>query len=593
MSDQVLVKKAHKQLQYSLEQLLEIKKCKDDPVYFIENYVRLRHPTKGAMSFNMFDYQHDMVRAYVENRNIVVMLPRQAGKSQTAAAFLLWWTIFIPDQYVLVASNLQAGADDIMARFWFAYEELPEWLKPGVIKNDARTKAFDNGSKFVTTATTKDSGRGRSVSLLYVDELAFVKPSIADEFWASIKPTLSTGGKCIITSTPNDDENLFARIWFSAKPLPYSYEWDGDAKDEDEEPDVVEDYETVFETQDAKLLYETEVRDVVKTGKDDGDELTFRSYYAPWTVVPDKIDDEGNPITYRGEEYKIHMLTDGGFDEERFAREYECRFTSSGNTLISGITLGRLDRNIRKPQFVDKHGVRWFRPFNEDDTAVIVSMDPSGDGVGDFSVIQVLTLPRLEQVAEWSSKMANQVEQAEVLYRTLYRIDAMLRQLGTRDSVEIYYSVERNGLGVGVIQALNKSDVEDTGAYMVDSTIRSLNKYGEKLDSRPSLNVHRGLITTNASKVRYALEMKQLIETGLLTIRSRNLVSELKTFIRIGNTFKAESGKHDDHVMSMVLAMQLLDEVRGIDPEIDDMLSPELTLDDDGADAEVLMPAVG
>jgi phage terminase large subunit-like protein len=178
--------------EYSLDQAREIARCTKDPIYFIEKYVMLKHPKHGAMPFILYDFQRRLIETYMGNRFNIAMLSRQCGKTQTAAAYLLWWAIFKDNQYILVASKDQGGADEIMERLWYAYEELPWFLKPGVKKNDVKTKSFDNGSKVVTIATTKSSGRGRSVSLLYLDEFAFVPPGVANEFWASIWPTLSS-----------------------------------------------------------------------------------------------------------------------------------------------------------------------------------------------------------------------------------------------------------------------------------------------------------------------------------------------------------------------------------------------------------------
>ncbi len=139
--------------------------------------------------------------------------------SITSAIYLLWHALFNKDQKILIASNKNAGAMEMIARIKHAYEELPMWLKPGV-KDDGYNKHaihFDNGSQIDSVATSEDSARGKSVSLLFLDEFAFVKPGIQTEFWSAVLPTLSTGGSCIMTSTPNGDENLFAQMWRSAE----------------------------------------------------------------------------------------------------------------------------------------------------------------------------------------------------------------------------------------------------------------------------------------------------------------------------------------------------------------------------------------
>ena len=132
------------------------------------------------------------------------------------AVYLLWFACFHFDKYILVASNKNAGAVDIMNRIRYAYEELPNWLKPGSAYYNKHAMEFDNGSMIVSSATTENTGRGRAISLLMLDELAFVPRRIQDEMWASLAPTLSTGGSCIISSTPNGDQDLFAQLWRGA-----------------------------------------------------------------------------------------------------------------------------------------------------------------------------------------------------------------------------------------------------------------------------------------------------------------------------------------------------------------------------------------
>lgn len=135
----------------------------------------------------------------------------------TAAAYIVWRGIFRPDQTILIAANKNISALEIMQRIRYTYEELPEWLKAGAVTYNKGSIEFDNGSRIISRATTPDAGRGLSISLLYLDEFAFVRPRIAEEFWTAIQPTLSTGGDCIITSTPNSDEDQFAKIWFGAE----------------------------------------------------------------------------------------------------------------------------------------------------------------------------------------------------------------------------------------------------------------------------------------------------------------------------------------------------------------------------------------
>lgn len=210
--------------------VLELKRCREDPIYFMRNYVVIQHPTKGAIKFDMFDYQERFVRTMHENRSVITLQPRQCGKTLTAAMYLLWYALFHDNVTMLIASKNQTHAIEIAARVKFAYEELPSWLKCGLIFYNLHKVEFDNGSKVVCEATTEKTGRGGSFTKIYLDELAFISPRIQTKLWASLKPSLSTGGSAIVSSTPNGDTDLFANLWRGANSstntfVPFEVHW--------------------------------------------------------------------------------------------------------------------------------------------------------------------------------------------------------------------------------------------------------------------------------------------------------------------------------------------------------------------------------
>ena len=133
-----------------------------------------------------------------------------------AAGYLLWYAMFRPDSTILVAAHKATGANEIMQRIRYAYESCPDHIRAGVVEYNKGSITFDNGSRIVSSTTTETTGRGMSLTLVYLDEFAFVRPTIAKEFWTSLSPTLATGGKCIVTSTPNSDDDTFANIWRGA-----------------------------------------------------------------------------------------------------------------------------------------------------------------------------------------------------------------------------------------------------------------------------------------------------------------------------------------------------------------------------------------
>ena len=204
--DTVLVKAPHRRETFTEQELREFKRCADPvtgPIYFMDNFFNIQHPTRGKMLYHPYEYQRRLIQNYHDNRFSISLMPRQTGKSTSAAGYLLWYAMFIPDSTILIAAHKYLGAQEIMQRIRYAYELCPNHIRAGATSYNKGSIEFDNGSRIVSQTTTENTGRGMSITLLYLDEFAFVRPNIASEFWTSITPTLSTGGKAIITSTPN------------------------------------------------------------------------------------------------------------------------------------------------------------------------------------------------------------------------------------------------------------------------------------------------------------------------------------------------------------------------------------------------------
>lgn len=212
------LKRAHEQHEYSPDHIAEIRKCAASAEYFIDTYCQIQHPVQGSIRFALRPYQKRIVAALAGNRLSIVLAPRQIGKSWIAGAFLLWYAMFHFEKTVLVASNKNDNAMEMIHRCKFMYEHVPHWLKCGLMDDgwNKHSLSFDNGSRIISQATSENTGRGLSISLLFLDEFAFVRDSIAEEFWTSVSPTLATGGSCIICSTPNGDTNRFAQLWRGA-----------------------------------------------------------------------------------------------------------------------------------------------------------------------------------------------------------------------------------------------------------------------------------------------------------------------------------------------------------------------------------------
>lgn len=226
MARSSFLKKPGVEHNYSPDEVHELLKCSRDPIYFIENYCKIIHPVHGLVNFELYDYQKEMINLFNDFQFSILCASRQSGKSQTSCAFLLWYAIFNELKTVLIVSNKSFGAKEMVDRIIFMYEHLPDFIRPGIDPNNWNKLSikFDNGSKIVSEATTVNSGRGLSISLCFCDEFAFTdkgngnsENSVSEAFWTSISPTLATGGKCIIASTPNGDDNLYATLWRGAE----------------------------------------------------------------------------------------------------------------------------------------------------------------------------------------------------------------------------------------------------------------------------------------------------------------------------------------------------------------------------------------
>ena len=174
-----LVKQAYSKIPYDSEMLKEFQACcdpNDGPMHFMKKFVRIQHPTRGGIDFEPFDYQEDLIQNYNNNRYSINMLGRQMGKTTVAAGYLLWFAMFKPDSTILVAAHKAAGASEIMQRIRYAYETIPNHIRAGVVEYNKGSITVDNGSRIVSSTTTENTGRGMSLTLVYLDEFAFVPP---------------------------------------------------------------------------------------------------------------------------------------------------------------------------------------------------------------------------------------------------------------------------------------------------------------------------------------------------------------------------------------------------------------------------------
>jgi len=489
--DGVLTKKAHTKEKFTEQQVQDLLACADPETgyhYFAKNFFHIQHPVKGKVKFEPYEYQERLLDAYHDYRFNINMLPRQSGKTTCASAYLLWYAMFHPDQTILIAAHKYTGAQEIMQRIRYGYELCDDHIRAGVVNYNKGSMEFENGSRIVSATTTGNTGRGMSISLLYCDEFAFLQPNIAEEFWTSISPTLATGGRAIITSTPNSDEDTFAIIW-------------------KESQDKFDEYGNT---------------------RDDGlGRNGFHGFKAEWHEHPD-----------RDEEWKKTEM--GRIGEERFRREYGCEFLVFDETLISSLKLAEM--NGREPLF--KMGqVRWWKkptPGN----VYLVAHDPSLGTGGDYGAIEVFEMPHMTQVGEWQHNLTPIQQQVKILRDILKYIQD---EIGSDNYNSLYWSVENNTVGESALVVIENLGEETFPGLFISEPLRK----GHVKKFRKGFN------TTHGTKIATCAKAKYLIEEDKMTLNSRPTISELKTYIAAGVTFKAKEGQHDDLVAAVLLIIRM------------------------------------
>ena len=263
---------------FTKEQVTEYLKCQKDAIYFIENFCQIITLDRGLQPFKLYDCQKEKVDIILNNRKVILMEGRQQGKTVTAAACILWYTIFQEDKTVAIMANKTAAAREVLARYQTMYENLPIWMQQGVKTWNKGDVELENNCKVFTAATTTSGIRGKSVNWLYIDEAAIIPNNVAEQFFASVYPTISAGEttKILLTSTP----------------LGYNHFW--------------------------KFWNEAEK-------KANG----FVNHFIHYTEIP------GRDEAWAEEQFKL-------LGELKFNQEVLCEFLGSSNTLINAKTIGNL-----------------------------------------------------------------------------------------------------------------------------------------------------------------------------------------------------------------------------------------------------------
>ena len=213
-----LLKRANVQQEWTKEQIEEFSLCMKDPIYFIRNYIKIVSLDEGLIPFDLYDFQKEMIGTFHSNRFTICKLPRQSGKSTTIISYLLHYVIFNDSVNVAILANKAATARDLLGRLQLAYEHLPKWLQQGVMSWNKGSLELENGSKILASSTSASAVRGGSYNIIFLDEFAYVPANVAEQFFSSVYPTISSGKttKVMIVSTPHG-MNMFYKLWVDAE----------------------------------------------------------------------------------------------------------------------------------------------------------------------------------------------------------------------------------------------------------------------------------------------------------------------------------------------------------------------------------------
>ena len=465
------LKKVNTPVSFTKEQIVEYQKCANDPIYFMETYMQIVCLDEGLVPFKMYDFQKKIVNTIHNNRFTICKLPRQSGKSTTTVAYLMHYAMFNPNTNVAILANKSSTARDILGRLQLAYENLPKWMQQGVINWNKGNIELENKSTIVAAATSSSAIRGGSYNIIFLDEFAFVPTNIAEMFFSSVYPTISSGQKTkmIIVSTPYG-MNQFYKLWIDA--------------------------------------------------------IKKRNDYIPidvhWSEVPGR-DDEWKEQTIRNT------------SPEQFQQEFECEFLGSVNTLISPAKIKNI---VFKTPIKSNAGLDVYEDPKKG--ATYVCMVDVARGVNkDYSAFIIADVSQMpyKVVAKYRS---NDIK--PILFP--HTIDRVCKAYN-----HAHVLVETNDLGQQIAEAL-QFELEYDNLLMTTQRGRAGQILGAGFSGRGS---GFGVRMTKQIKKIGCSNIKTLIESDKIIINDFNIIEEMSTFIKKGQSWMAEEGCTDDLMMCLVV----------------------------------------
>lgn len=459
------LKQIGEQIEFTDEQMIEYARCAVSVEYFLENYANIISLDDGIVKFKPFPYQKRILKALKNNRKVLVKLFRQSGKSTVVAGYVAWYCLFKENKHACILANKMATAKEIFSRVQMIIELCPKWLQQGIKTWNKTSFELENGTKCFCAATSPSAVRGQSISLLVLDEFAFLSASLAEEFIASVFPTISSSqtSQLVIVSTPKG-MNHYYKLWVEAEQGVNG----------------------------------------------------FKTIHGRWQEHPKR-------------NHQWYLEQKAILGDIKTAQEIDCSFIGSSNTLIKGEKIAALP--TQKAIVTSQDGfVCYAAPSPE--SAYVMLVDVAEGKEQDFSAFVIIDISKLpyQVVGTFKNSTINTLTYPEVLwhYAKMYN--------------NAFVLVEVNSLGQQVADSLFY-DIEYENMYM--------SKNEDVVDGFGG-NTRPGLKTTKKTKLVGCNALKLLVEQDNLDVRSIDIIDEMASFVRVGSSYKAEEGKHDDLMMCLV-----------------------------------------
>lgn len=430
-----------------------------------------------------------------------------------AAAYLLWYAMFHKNKTILVMGNNFAAAMEIMSRIRYSYEECPDFIRDGVIDYNKMEIKFENKSRIVSRATTPSAARGLTVDLLYLDEFAFVLPNIQKEFWSAVSPTLAASkGTCIITSTPNTENDKFASIWFDSQK-------------------IVDDF--------------TNPNGLGING--------FKGQRVSWERHPARDEKWAEE-----ERYKV--------GDSMFLREHCCEFVTYQETLIDAVKLRKIKEKQVRPHIGTTGKVRWFKKVRPGLT-YLFALDPASGTGGNNAAIQIYEIPTMRQVAEWCDNSTDIPGQLVLLNRLLRMVHMEMRKKGD-PSPDLYWTFENNTIGEAAVVTVEQMGVENFPGRMLNEPRKT--RTGK---NRKGLTTTTGTKKTACFTMKKLMEREQLeVASEILHRELNDFIARDDNSVK----FAAKDGCTDDTVCAMLLITRMIQIISKYEMDLSETVSETL-----------------